>query len=189
MAKISGNDISPGTLIDYDGGLWIAVKSQKVKPGKGGAYNQVELKNVIQGTKLNQRFRSDETVDEVVLEKRDFQFLFASGDMLTFMDMATYEQIELAAEFVGEDQVRFLQDGMKTMVQLHEGRPIGIKLPQQVTLAVAEADPVLRGGTAAPSYKNAVLENGLRIQVPPFIAAGERIVVATEDGSYVRRAE
>jgi elongation factor P len=189
MAKITGNEISPGTLINYDGGLWIAVKTQKVKPGKGGAYNQVELKNVTQGTKLNQRFRSDETVDEVVLEKRDFQFLFASGDMLTFMDMDSYDQIELPVDFVGEDQAAFLQDGMKTLVQLHEGKPIGIKLPVQVTLTVAEADPVLKGGTAAPSYKSAVLENGLRIQVPPFIAAGEKIIVATEDGSYVRRAE
>jgi elongation factor P len=189
MAKITGNEISPGTLIDYNGGLWIAVKTQKVKPGKGGAYNQVELKNVTQGTKLNQRFRSDETVDEVVLEKRDFQFLFASGDMLTFMDMDSYDQIELPVDFVGEDQAAFLQDGMKTLVQLHEGKPIGIKLPVQVTLTVAEADPVLKGGTAAPSYKSAVLENGLRIQVPPFIAAGETIIVATEDGSYVRRAE
>ncbi len=189
MAKITGNEISPGTLINYNGGLWIAVKTQKVKPGKGGAYNQVELKNVINGTKLNQRFRSDETADEVVLEKKDFQFLFASGDMLTFMDMESYDQIELPVDFVGQDQAAFLQDGMKTLVQLHEGKPIGIKLPVQVTLTVAEADPVLKGGTAAPSFKSAVLENGLRIQVPPFIAAGERIIVATEDGSYVRRAE
>jgi elongation factor P len=189
MAKITGNEISPGTLINFEGGLWIAVKTVKVKPGKGGAYNQVELKNVTQGTKLNQRFRSDETVDEVVLEKRDFQFLFANGDMLTFMDMDSYDQIELPVDFVGEDQAAFLQDGMKTLVQLHEGKPIGIKLPVQVTLTVAEADPVLKGGTAAPSFKSAMLENGLRIQVPPFIAAGERIIVATEDGSYVRRAD
>ena len=188
MAKITGNEISPGTLINYNGGLWIAVKTVKVKPGKGGAYNQVELKNVTQGTKLNQRFRSDETVEEVVLDKKDFQFLYASGDMLTFMDMESYEQIELAADFVGE-QAAFLQDGMKTLVQLYEGKPIGIKLPVQVTLTVAEADPVLKGGTAAPSYKTAVLENGLKIQVPPFIAAGERIIVATEDGTYVRRAD
>jgi len=188
MAKITGNEISPGTLINYNGGLWIAVKTVKVKPGKGGAYNQVELKNVTQGTKLNQRFRSDETVEEVVLDKKDFQFLYASGDMLTFMDMESYEQIELAADFVGE-QAAFLQDGMKTLVQLHEGKPIGIKLPVQVTLTIAEADPVLKGGTAAPSYKTAVLENGLKIQVPPFIAAGERIIVATEDGTYVRRAD
>ena len=188
MSKITGNEISPGTLINFEGGLWIAVKTQKVKPGKGGAYNQVELKNVTSGTKLNQRFRSDEAVDEAILDKKDFQFLYASGDMLTFMDMETYDQIELATDFVGE-QAQFLQDGMKTLVQLYEGKPIGIKLPVQVVLTVAEADPVLKGGTAAPSYKSAVLENGMKIQVPPFIAAGERIIVATEDGSYVRRAD
>ena len=188
MSKITGNEISPGTLINFDGGLWIAVKTQKVKPGKGGAYNQVELKNVTSGTKLNQRFRSDEAVDEAILDKKDFQFLFASGDMLTFMDMENYEQIELATDFVG-DQAQFLQDGMKTLVQMYEDKPIGIKLPVQVVLTVTEADPVLKGGTAAPSYKNAVLENGMRILVPPFIATGERIIVATEDGSYVRRAD
>jgi elongation factor P len=188
MAKITGNEISPGTLLNYEGGLWIAVKTQKVKPGKGGAYNQVELKNITSGTKLNQRFRSDESVEEVYLEKKDFQFLFATGDMLTFMDQETYDQIELSIEFVGEDQARFLQDGMKTLVQLYDGKPIGIALPQNVTLTVTEADPVMRGGTAAPSYKGAVLENGMKIQVPPFIEAGEKIVVATEDGSYLRRA-
>jgi elongation factor P len=189
MAKITGNEISPGTMLNYDGGLWIAVKTVKVKPGKGGAYNQVELKNIETGTKLNQRFRSDEAVDEAILDKKDFQFLFASGDMLTFMDMENYEQIELSIDFVGEDQARFLQDGMKTLVNMYDGRPIGIKLPVQVTLTIAEADPVMKGGTAAPSFKTAVLENGLKVQVPPFIGAGERIIVATEDGSYVRRAD
>jgi elongation factor P len=189
MAKITGNEISPGTMLNYDGGLWIAVKTVKVKPGKGGAYNQVELKNIESGTKLNQRFRSDEAVDEAILDKKDFQFLFASGDMLTFMDMENYEQIELSIDFVGEDQAKFLQDGMKTLVNMYDGRPIGIKLPVQVTLTIAEADPVMKGGTAAPSFKTAVLENGLKVQVPPFIGAGERIIVATEDGSYVRRAD
>ena len=188
MAKINGNEIRPGTLIEYDGGLWIAVKTQKVKPGKGGAYNQVELKNVTQGTKLNQRFRSDETVEEIYLEKKDFQFLFASDDMLTFMDMQTYDQIELQRDCVG-DQAQFLQDGMKTLVQMYDGKPIGIALPQHVTLEVTEADAVMRGGTAAPSYKNAVLENGMKIQVPPFIDAGTKVIVSTEDGSYIRRAE
>jgi elongation factor P len=188
MSKIAGNEIRPGTLIEHNGGLWLAVKTQAVKPGKGGAYNQVELKNVITGTKLNERFRSDEGVDEVYLEKKDFQFLYATGDMLTFMDIDNYEQIELQREFVGE-RAQFLQDGMKVLVQTYEGKPIGIQLPVQVTLKVTEADPVLRGGTAAPSYKGALLENGLKIQVPPFIEAGSRIVVSTEDGSYVRRAE
>jgi len=188
MSKIAGNEIRPGTLIEHNGGLWIAVKTQAVKPGKGGAYNQVELKNVITGTKLNERFRSDEAVDEVYLEKKDYQFLFATGDMLTFMDIENYEQIELQREFVGE-QAQFLQDGMKVLVQTYEGKPIGIQLPGQVTLKVVEADAVMRGGTAAPSYKGAVLENGMKVLVPPFIEAGTRIVVSTEDGSYVRRAE
>ncbi|HEY0265348.1 MAG TPA: elongation factor P [Rhizomicrobium sp.] len=188
MAKISGNEVRPGTMIEHQGRLWMCVKSQSVKPGKGGAYNQVELKDIESGTKLNERFRSSEMVEEINLDKKDFQFLYANGDMLTFMDMESYEQIELAADFVG-DQAAFLQDGMKTLVQMHESKPIGIKLPVQVTMTVAEADPVLKGGTAAPSYKTAVLENGLKIQVPPFIGAGEKIIVATEDGSYVRRAD
>ena len=188
MAKIAGNEISPGNLIQHEGGLWIAVKTQAVKPGKGGAYNQVELKNIVTGTKLNQRFRSDEAVEEVYLEKKDFQYLFATGDMLTFMDMETYDQIEIERDFVG-DQSQFLQDGMKVLVQTYEGRPIGIKLPQHVTLEVTEADAVMRGGTAAPSYKGAVLENGLKIQVPPFVNAGTKVIVSTEDGSYIRRAE
>jgi elongation factor P len=188
MAKIAGNEIRPGTLIEHDGGLWIAVKTQAVKPGKGGAYNQVELKNVINGTKLNERFRADEGVEEVYLEKKDYQYLFAAGDMLTFMDIESYEQIEIERDFIGE-RAQFLQDGMKVLVQTYEGKPIGVQLPLQVTLTVAEADPVLRGGTAAPSYKSAVLENGMKIQVPPFIDAGTKVIVATEDGSYVRRAE
>ena len=188
MAKIAGNEIKPGYLIEHQGGLWMAVKTQAVKPGKGGAYAQVELKNILTGTKLNERFRSSESVEQIHLEKKDFQFLFATDDMLTFMDMESFEQIELQREFVG-DQARFLQDGMKVLVQTHEGRPIGIALPQQVTLEVVEADAVMRGGTAAPSYKSAVLENGLKIQVPPFINAGTKVVVSTEDGSYVRRAE
>ena len=188
MAKISGNEVRPGTMIEHQGRLWMAVKSQSVKPGKGGAYNQVELKDIESGTKLNERFRSSEMVEEIHLDKKDFQFLYASGDMLTFMDMENYEQIELARDFVG-DQADFLQDGMKTLVQMYESKPIGIKLPVQVTLTIAEADPVLKGGTAAPSYKTAVLENGLKIQVPPFIGAGEKIIVSTEDGTYVRRAD
>jgi elongation factor P len=175
-------------MISHEGGLWMAVKSQSVKPGKGGAYNQVELKNVITGTKLNTRFRSDEGVEEIYLEKKDFQYLYESGDMLTFMDTATYDQIEIEKDFVG-DQAQFLQDGMKVLVQMYESKPIGIKLPQQVTLEVVEADAVMRGGTAAPSYKGAVLENGLKIQVPPFINVGTKIIVSTEDGSYIRRAE
>ncbi len=188
MGKVAGNEVRPGMVIELNGQLWSVVKTQSVKPGKGGAYNQVELKNVVSGGKLNERFRSAETVDEVQLERRDFQYLYASGDMLTFMDMQNYDQIEIEADFVG-DRTQFLQDGMRVVVQMHDGKPLGISLPQQVVLEVVEADPVTRGQTAASSYKSATLENGLRVQVPPFIEKGTRVIVSTDDGSYVKRAE
>lgn len=186
--KINGNEIKPGNVIVHDGGLWVAVKTMAVKPGKGGAFNQVELKNLISGTKLNERFRSSETVEKVRLEQKDFQFLYAEGDALVFMDIQNYEQLQLEKDFVG-DRAAFLQDGMTVTVEMHEERPIGIRLPEQVTLAIVEADPVVKGQTAASSYKPAILENGVRILVPPFIASGERVVVDTTEVAYLRRAD
>ena len=186
--KINGNEIRPGNVIQHKGGLWVAVKTQAVKPGKGPAYAQVELKNAIDGTKLNERFRSSETVERVRLEQKDFQFLFAEGDMLTFMDLSTYDQIAIPRDFL-EERAAFLQDGMKVTIESHEGRPIGIALPDQVTLAVVEAEPVVKGQTAASSYKPAMLENGVRVLVPPFVGVGERIVVDTNELTYVRRAD
>jgi len=186
--KINGNEIRPGNVIEHNGALWVAVKTQAVKPGKGPAYNQVELKNLIDGTKLNERFRSSETVERVRLEQKDYQFLYTQGDMLVFMDTDTYEQLEIPVDFVGE-RAAFLQDGMTVTVEVHQDRPIGVSLPDQVTLAIAEADPVVKGQTAASSYKPAVLENGVRIMVPPFIEAGERVVVDTNEITYVRRAD
>lgn len=188
MAKINGNEIRPGTVIEHQGGLWAAVKTNTVKPGKGGAYNQVELKNLITGTKLNERFRSAETVEQVRLDLKDFSFLYEQGDALVFMDTESYEQLELLKDFVGE-RAAFLQDGMMVTVQLYEDKPIGISLPDQVVLAITEADPVVKGQTAASSYKPAVLENGVRVLVPPFIEAGERILVDTNEIAYLRRAD
>ena len=188
MAKINGNEIRPGNVIEHDGGLWVAVKTNAVKPGKGGAYNQVELKNLIDGTKLNERFRSAESVEKVRLEQKDFTFLYEQGDALVFMDSESYEQLELQEDFVG-DRASFLQAGMTVTVELYEERPIGISLPDQVTLLITEADPVVKGQTAASSYKPAVLENGVRVLVPPFISAGERIVVDTNEITYLRRAD
>lgn len=188
MAKISGSEIRPGTVVEHDGGLWVAVRSQSVKPGKGGAYNQVELKNLIDGRKLNERFRSSEAVERVQLDLRDFNFLYAESDQLVFMNTETYEQLELDKDFMGE-RAAFLQDGMKVTVQLYEDRPIGIQLPGQVTLRIDQADPVVKGQTAASSYKPAILENGVRVMVPPFIDAGERIVVDTDELTYIRRAD
>lgn len=187
--KINGNEIRPGNVIQHKGGLWVAVKLQHVKPGKGGAYAQVELKNVVDGTKLNERFRSSETIERVRLEQKDFQYLYAEGDMLVFMDTETYEQIELARDFVGDERAAFLQDGMQVTVELFEEKPLGISLPEHVTLEVTEAEPVVKGQTASSSYKPAVLENGVRVMVPPFVSSGERIVVDTSEVTYVRRAD
>ena len=188
MAKISGSDIRPGMVIEHDGTLWAAIKTMAVKPGKGPAYNQVELKNLLDGRKLNQRFGSDARVEETHVERRQFQFLYRQDDQLVFMDTTSYDQIELNEEFVGE-RAAFLQDGMTVQVQMHQDRPIGIKLPEHVVLEVVEADAVLKGQTAASSYKPARLENGLRVLVPPFISAGEKVVVSTDELAYVRRAD
>ena len=186
--KIAGNEIRPGNVIEHDGGLWVAVKTMAVKPGKGGAYAQVELKNLITGTKLNERFRAAETVERVRLEQKDYQYLYANGDMHTFMNTETFDQIEIHKDFIGE-QTGFLQDSMMVTINSHEGRPISISLPEQVTLQVMECEPTIRGQTAASSYKPALLSNGMRVMVPPFVTPGEKIIVATEDSSYVRRAE
>ncbi|GGE42360.1 elongation factor P [Marinicauda pacifica] len=187
--KINGNEIRPGNVIQHDGGLWVAVKTDHVKPGKGGAFAQVELKNLIDGRKLNERFRSADKVERVRLEQKDHQFLFSDGDMLTFMDTESYEQIALPMEFVGTERAAFLSDGMMVTLEFHEERPIGFSLPQHVEMEVIDTEPVVKGQTAANSYKPAILTNDVRSQVPPFVGVGERIVVATEDGSYVRRAD
>jgi elongation factor P len=188
MPKINGNEIRTGDVIMHQDKLWIAVKTDHVKPGKGGAYAQVELKAILEGTKLNERFRSAEAVERVSLEVKDFTYLYEQGDNLVFMDQESYEQIELPRDFVG-DRATFLQDGMKVTLEMYEDRPLGMRMPPNVTLTIVEADPVVRGQTAANSFKPARLENGLRIMVPPFIANGERIVVSTEDVTYLRRAD
>jgi elongation factor P len=186
--KINGNEIRPGNVIEHQGTLWVAVKTQAVKPGKGPAYAQVELKNLVHGGKLNERFRASETVERVRLEQKDYQFLYTQDEMLVFMDNESYEQLEIPTDFIGE-RAAFLQDGMTVTVESYEGKPLGVSLPDQVTLAVAEADPVVKGQTAASSYKPAVLENGVRIMVPPFITAGEKVIVDTTELTYIRRAD
>ena len=186
--KMNGNEIRPGNVIQHKDGLWIAVKIQRVKPGKGGAFAQVELKNLIDGTKLNERFRSSQTVERVRLEQSDYQFLYKEGDMLVFMNLESYEQIEIAEDFL-DDRAAFLQDGMQVKVESHEGKPIAISLPDQVALEVSETEPVVKGQTATSSYKPAILENGIRVMVPPFVGHGEKIIVDTNELTYVRRAE
>ncbi|VAW15245.1 Translation elongation factor P [hydrothermal vent metagenome] len=186
--KINGNQIRPGNVIEHKNSLWVAVKTQAVKPGKGGAFNQVELKNLLNGSKLNERFRADETVERARIEQKDHTYLYAEGDALIFMDTENYEQIQLSTDFVGE-RAAFLQDGMQVTVEFFDEKPIGISLPDQVTLEITETEPTIKGQTASSSYKPAMLENGVRCMVPPFVALGEKIVVDTNEVTYVRRAE
>lgn len=186
--KINGNEIRPGNVIKHNGELWVAIKVNHVKPGKGGAFAQVELKGIVSNTKLNERFRSAETVEKIRLEQKEYQFLYAQDDMLVFMDNTTYEQLELMKDFVGE-RAKFLQDGINVKVESHEGTPLGISLPQFVTLEVSETEPVVKGQTAANSFKPAVLENGVKVMVPPFVSQGESIVVDTGEITYFKRAD
>jgi len=187
--KINGNAIRPGMVIEHQGNLWRAVKTAHTQPGKGGAYLQVELKDIRNGTKLNERFRSSETVERAHLSQKNFQFLYAEGDMLNFMDAENFDQIAISQNLVGEDQLPYLQDNMTVTIESYEDDPIGVQLPDTVALAVTEADAVVKGQTASSSYKPALLENGVKCMVPPHIEAGTRIVVNTADGSYVERAK
>ncbi|PPB82531.1 elongation factor P [Albidovulum inexpectatum] len=187
MPKINGNEIRPGNVLEHDGGLWVVMKVSHVKPGKGGAFAQVEMKNIRDGRKLNERFRSEDRVERVRLDQKDQQFLYESDGMLVFMDNETFEQIELPADLLGERRP-FLQDGMVATVEYHGEEPLSVQLPQKVVCKVVETEPVVKGQTAANSYKPAVLDNGVRITVPPFIDAGEDIVVNTETMEYVERA-
>ncbi len=185
--KIDGNAIRPGMVIHHKDRLLLATRIQHTQPGKGGAYLQVELKDIRDGTKLNERFRSSESVERVRLWDTQHQFLFADADNFTFMNTETFEQTVLGRDMVG-DKAAFLQDGMEVMVQSHEDEPLGVTLPETVVLAVVETEAVVKGQTAASSYKPAILENGLRIQVPPHVETGTRVVVNTEDATYRERA-
>jgi elongation factor P len=164
------------------------VKIQHTQPGKGGAYMQVEMKNLIDGRKNNVRFRSAETVERVRLDTKDFQYLFADGDQLTFMDKETYDQVTLPRDLLGE-AAAFLTDGMDVTMELYEERPLSVQLPDQVEATIVEADAVVKGQTASSSYKPAILDNGVRVMVPPHIGAGTRIVVDVYEQEYVRRAD
>ncbi len=187
MPKINGNEIRIGNVLEHDNGLWAAVKVDHVKPGKGGAFAQVELRNLRNGSKLNERFRSADKVERVRLEQKDQQFLYENDGMLVFMDNDTYEQIELPAEILG-DRRPFLQDGMTVQIEYYEAEALNATLPQKVTCKVVETEPVAKGQTAANSFKPAILDNGVRVMVPPFVGQDEDIIVNTETMEYSERA-
>lgn len=185
--KIDGNQVRPGNVLSMNGALWVVTKTQHTQPGKGGAYMQVELKSLKEGSKRNERFRSDEKVERIFLEETPYQFLYAEGaDRFVLMNQKTYEQITLGAEMFSAP-ISFLTEGMEVMVSFHEGEPITAELPHNVVLEVIEADPVVKGQTASASYKPAVLSNGEKVMVPAHITAGIKIIVDTRDGSYVER--
>ena len=186
--KIGANELRIGMLIEHNGRLWTACKLQHVKPGKGGAFVQAELKDIQVGTKLNERFRSEDVLEKVSLDEDEYQLLYRDGDVFTFMNTETFDQIQIEKNIIGEP-ARFLQDNMMVKIQAYEGEIIGVMLPDTVVMEIVEADAVVKGQTATSSYKSAILENGEKIQVPPHIDAGTKVVVNTSDGSYVEKAK
>jgi elongation factor P len=186
--KINAIDIKPGNVLEHSGRLWLVLKRELIQPGKGGAFAQVEMRDFKTGTKSNERYRTQETVERVSLDEKDMQFLYFDGDHATFMDNDTFEQITVDRELIGEP-ADFLKDGMICTIQLYEGTPMSLTLPQSVVMTVVEADPVVKGQTASSSYKPGKLDNGRRVMIPPHIGAGTRIVVNTGDGTYIERAK
>lgn len=186
--KIDGNEIRIGYVIEHKGRKWFVTKTEHVKPGKGGAFMQVELKDIQTGTKSNERFRSSEAVERVYMEDRDYQYLYTDGQEYTFMDQESFDQITLKPELFGE-AAPFLAENMVVKVSLCDGEPLSVTLPETVVMAVVEAEPTVKGQTASASFKPGKLENGLRVMVPQYIEAGVKIVVRTADSTYVERAK
>lgn len=186
--KISAFDIRVGSLIEHQGKLWRVLKKNHVKPGKGGAFVQVELKETTQGTKLNERFRSADTVEKAHVEPRKMQYLYAEGGGHVFMDNETFEQITVSSEDLAE-QIGYLLPNTEVQINFHNGNPIGIELPGAVVLEVTDTEGVVKGQTASGSGKPARLETGLRVTVPTFVNTGDKIRINTETGEYMERAE
>ena len=186
--KVNVNEMKPGNVVEYRDKLWSVVKGEHVKPGKGPAYLQVEMKCLTDGTKLNTRLNTSDTVERVRLDEDNYQFLYDDGDQLNFMNQETFDQVSLMKILIGDAAV-FLQEGMIVKVTSHEGKPLSVELPETVVLEVVEADPVVKGQTAAASYKPAKLANGVKVMVPPHIGTGTRVVVNTRENAYVERAK
>ena len=187
MTQLAGS-IRIGWVIEYKNKPWTITKAQHIKPGKGGAFMQVEMKSVEEGTKTNERFRTEDTVEKLMVEEKDCQFLFEDSTGLTFMESETFEQFTMPSDILGDSRP-FLTDGMEVLVDYIDGRPISVELPLQVTCKVVETEPVVKGQTVSSSYKPAILDNGVRIMVPPFIGVDDKIVVSTSEATYVERAK
>ena len=184
--KINAGEIRVGMLLEYKNDLWLVLKTQHVKPGKGGAFAQVEMKSVGKNTKLNERFRSSETVEKASLEETDFNYLYDDENNYIFMDPKTFEQIEIKKDIVGE-KGKLLTENLEVTVSFHNENPISVELPNQVTCKIETTDVALKGQTVSSSYKPATLNNGLNIQVPPFIDSGDEVIVDTRTLEYIKK--
>ena len=184
--KINAIEIKPGMIIEHKGDFWNVLKTQHVKPGKGGAFNQVELKSVIKGTKLNERFRSSETIEKAEVDERKFNFLYLDGDSCHFMDNNTYEQVEISKTIAGE-QYKLLKENLEVTISFMQDKPISIELPNNIECTIETTDAAIKNQTASSSYKPALLDCGIKINVPPFIESGEKIIIDTRTLEYVKR--
>ena len=184
--KILGNEIKVGMIIEHKNDLWTVLKAQHVKPGKGGAFNQVELKSIKKGTKLNERFRSSDSVERAILEDKKFNFLYEDENDCHFMDQVNFEQIQIKKSLLGEKR-KLLKENMEVDVQFYEDQPLSVELPTTVELKIETTDAVIKGQTASSSYKPAILENGINIMVPPFINSDDKIILDTRTLEYVKK--
>ena len=186
--KVNGNTIKPGNVIEHKNGLWVAVKTSHVKPGKGGAFAQIELRNLKDGTKLNERFRSSENIEKVILEEVSHVFLYKENENLIFMNNNTFEQISINKNMIG-DQSAFLQDGMDVIINTYNNQVVSVNMPDSCIEEVVEADAVIKGQTVSSSFKPAILSNGVKVMVPGHIEVGSKIVVRPSDSSYIEKAK
>ena len=184
--KITAIEIKPGMIIEHKNDFWNVLKTQHVKPGKGGAFNQVELKSVIKGTKLNERFRSNETVEKAELNEKKFNFLYLDGENCHFMDNTNFEQVEVAKSIAGE-QYKLLKENLEVTISFMDDKPISIELPNNIECLIESTDAAIKNQTASSSYKPAILDSGIKIDVPPFIESGEKIIIDTRTLEYVKR--
>ena len=187
--KIDGNEIKVGNILEINNKLWKVLKTQHTQPGKGGAYIQAELKEIKEGTKMNSRFRSSETVERAILDEKKFQYLYQDNNSYIFMDQQTYEQIEFGSDLIPDDQSRFLVENNNVILQFYNEKAVGLELPDSITLKVIDTEGVVKGQTAASSYKPATLERGIKTTVPQFIAMNDEIVISTLDASYIEKAK
>ena len=186
--KILGNEIKVGMIIEHKNDLWTVLKAQHVKPGKGGAFNQVELKSVKKGTKLNERFRSSDTVEKAILDEKKFNFLYEDESSCHFMDQTNFEQIQINKSLL-EEKSKLLKEDMEVSVQFYEDTPLSVDLPSSIELKIESTDAAIKGQTASSSYKPATLENGIKIMVPPFINSDDKIVLDTRTLEYIKKVK